>query len=610
MPLRQLQQGQLQRGILAILIWLALAFLGIGIWLASQSPLTLLQAQTQAPSLISLVPRSATVVAAITTPLQDLEAFHQAAVSDNQRRRIHQLWRRALSTQSPGLGGSFLKLGDLSFERDIRPWLGSNLVWAQVPNGDSSGTLLILETEDPEQSNFSLNLLWQRLDLAGIPFHLSLYKGVQILATDPAKEQEDRAALATAAFGNLAILIADDEHLIETAIDAWQIPSLSLSTLAAHSRTLPSQGVGWLYWHPLQAQGLGSPDVALSLGLEVAFDGIHLETLAHGMAASFDPVQTVQTQPLLTHIPPQAGLILTGKNLGSAFDPPQAMANLPVWLTNHPPEIEINWTEDWRDLTGGYALALVPGTGPQPDWILVAQDVQNTAQNAAKIVEKLDQKATNAGLQVKTMATDQEPITAWFGADVTGLDQSLALNQDPTLVILASDPDPQPIPLTLEGSMPEPAPVQPAPEPTLDPVASPEPSPLPSPLPSPPPAPKLPPALLYHRIQDNLLYLSNSQSLLEQAIQGPGIPSSKLWQQASRHLSPQDQGLLYVNTAVAKTWTGYPSLPITQGLDIAATLGIPLPSTLLWGIQSSETIGHSPSGEIQTQSGRAWLHYR
>lgn len=604
MPLRQLQRDQLQRGILAILIWLALAFLGIGIWLASQSPLTLLQAQTQDPDLIGLVPRSATVVAAITTPLKEIEAFHQAAVTPNQRRRIRQLWRRALSTQAPGLGGSALALGDLSFDRDIQPWLGSNLVWAQVPNGDSSGTLLILETEDPEQSNFSLNLLWQRLDLAGIPFHLSLYKGVQILATDPAKEQGDRAALATAAFGNLAVLVADDEHLIETAIDAWQMPSLSLATTSAHTRTLPSQGVGWLYWHPLQAQALGSPDVAVSLGLKVAFDGIHLETLAHGMAASFDPVQTVQTQPLLTHIPPQAGLVLTGKKLGSAFDPAQALANLPVWLTNHQPEIGINWAEDGRDLTGGYALALVPGSGPQPDWILVAQAVQTPNQNAAKILEKLDQKAINAGLQVKTIATDQEPLTAWFGADVAGLDQLLALNQDPTLVILASDLDPEPIPLTLEGSIPEPAPVQP--EPTLDPVTRPE----PNPMPSLPPPPKLPPALLYHRIRDNLLYLSNSQSLLEQAIQGPGIPSSKLWQQASRHISPQAQGLLYVNTAVAKSWTGYSSLPITQGLNSAATLGIPLPSTLLWGIQGSETIGHSPGGEIQTQSGWAWLHYR
>ncbi|NJL97379.1 MAG: DUF3352 domain-containing protein [Synechococcaceae cyanobacterium SM2_3_2] len=637
MPLRQLQ-----RGILAVLLIIALSFGGIAVWLLTQSPLTLLHAQSQTPTLLSLVPRSATLVAAITSPLPAIQAFHHAAVDPGYRHRARYLWSQALSERGPGLIGAGFQLGGLDFEREVKPWLGSELIWAEIPAGaDSrSGTLLILSTQDLDRSNFTLNLIWQRLDLAGIPFHLNTYKGVQILATDSG------SPLATAALGDVGVLIADDERLIQTAIDTWQLPLLSLSTAPAFQAIRHSAGIGWVYLHPAQ-----DADVALNLGLGVGFDGLHLETAAYGVDAKFEPIQTVKTQDLLTRIPQTAGLIVTGKSFGSSTSAGNAAAaNLPAWLSNNVSGIPIDWAKDLTGLNQGYALALLPSTSSStPNWLWVAhaEDPQ-----AATLLARLDQKATAAGLQVQQISLSQSQLgqaTAWYGADVTGLNPAVALQApgDPTFVVLASDPAPQPIPLTLDGSVTEklvieeggfpenlssenlssespspespspesPSPESPSPESlTGDPLSELESLPPHPPTPSPTPVPvvKRPPALVYRVRSGSVVYLTSSLSLLEQALTGPGIPASRVWKQASRHLSAREHGLLYVNTPIAKTWTGFKSLPIVNGLQSLEKLGIPVPTTLLWGLQETQDLpSTAPLGSgNQTQTGSAWLHYR
>ncbi|MGF1576456.1 MAG: DUF3352 domain-containing protein [Cyanophyceae cyanobacterium] len=616
MPLRQLQ-----RGILAVLLIIALSFGGIAVWLLTQSPLTLLHTQSQAPTLLGLVPRSATVVAAITSPLPAIQAFHHAAVDPGYRHRARHLWSQALSEQAPGLIGDWFQLGGLDFEREVKPWLGSELIWAEIPTGADSHsvTMLILSTRDLDRSNFTLNLIWQRLDLAGIPFHLNTYKGVQILATDSG------SPLATAALGDVGVLMADDESLIQTAIDTWQLPSLSLSTAPAYQVTRHSAGIGWLYLHPAQ-----DADVALNLGLRVAFDGLHLETAAYGVETEFEEIQTVKTQDLLTRIPQTAGLIVTGKSLGSSTSVGDAAANLPAWLSNNVSGIPIDWAKDLTGLNQGYALALVPSTSSStPNWLWVAHadDPQ-----AATLLARLDQKATAAGLQVQQIPLSQSKwgqATAWYGADVTGLNPAVALQSsgDPTLVVLASDPAPQPIPLTLDGSVTEKlvleegefperlSPERLSPESlTGDPLSDLEPPPpsLPTPSPTPVPVVKRPPALVYRVKSGSVVYLTSSLPLLEQALTGPGIPASRAWKQASRHLSAGEHGLLYVNTPIAKSWTGFKSLPVVNGLQSFEKLGIPVPTTLLWGLQETQALPSTApiSAGIQTQMGSAWLHYR
>ncbi|MEN9223002.1 MAG: DUF3352 domain-containing protein, partial [Thermostichus sp. BF3_bins_97] len=362
-------QRRLLRGILIGLGILAAMTVWLVSWLLTQSPVALLLARPDLPPIVGLAPRSTEALLLLATPLEDLQTFLQAATPAPKRRATRQHWQQFFSAQGPGWLGSILAGGSLDFEREVRPWLGETSLVAHLPQ---LGTLVALETEDPAVSQFDLNLLWERQSLAGIPVEVQAYKGIQVVSSPLGNLQGFSAAV----FGEQYVLLAEQAAAIREAIDAWQLPQLSLVTQPRFQQViepLQEAHVGWAFW-----QSVGSPAAnalslqAVGLGLGLNFHGLVAQSAALWHAPTGFPLSTAEAfrPQIIQHLPDETLALISGQNLASVWQSLgqiEPIRTYPIglqvdpgqWLNHLQSQVDL----DWRRLlpkTGEFAFALLP----------------------------------------------------------------------------------------------------------------------------------------------------------------------------------------------------------------------------------------------------------
>ncbi len=224
------------------------------IWLLQFSPLALLHHSSQSPDILRLAPRQSVVAVAFDAPLVDVERLQRYLTPLSQRGAVHRRWRQWLAAGGNGPLSEFLTATQLDFRRDIQPWLGEESLLAIAElTPEQSDYFVALSTEDVEQSNLVLNLLWQQQYLQQQTAQVDVYKGVQLLRIPVG----DRTWVV-GALGDRYTLFATGLDVAQAAIDSWQVDELSLAFTtdyrsATQTSNAPHLGVAYTNV-PLESQ--------------------------------------------------------------------------------------------------------------------------------------------------------------------------------------------------------------------------------------------------------------------------------------------------------------------------------------------------------------------
>lgn len=411
---------QLLRGILIGLGLLAALMVWVVVWLLTRSPVALLLAHPELPPIVGFAPSSAQALLVLAVPLDEVQAFWQAATPAPQRRAARQQWQKFFSPEGPGWLGSMLAGGSLDFEREVRPWLGRSTLLASLPEW---GTLVALETRDAALSQFELNLLWERQSLAGRPVQVGTYKGIQVVSSPIPGLQGFSAAV----FGEQYVLLAEQSAAIRAAIDAWQLPQLSLVAQPLFQQViqpLREAHVGWAFWqNPEAVSSDGLTLQAVGLGLGVNFRGLVAESAAlwHAPAGFSLPAAEAFRPQILQHLPDKTLALISGENLVSVWqslgqiqplNPLGLRVDPGQWLQRLQSQVALDWQRLLPE-RGEFAFALLPGDG-DPAWLWVGKLPDESVATAGRSPYfDLDERARAQGWQVISLATKRGTATAW-----------------------------------------------------------------------------------------------------------------------------------------------------------------------------------------------------
>lgn len=588
-----MQQRLILRGILGAVI-LLIGMLGLVVfWLWTQSPLTLLQAQPPLPEILGLLPRSTAALIALDAPIDRLQDLIQTATPPDRRRLTRRLQARLLSPSGPGILGQLFTLGDLDFNREIQPWLGEEMIWAWVPleadphteateaavSPPELGSLLVLSTRDTDRSLLFLNLLWQRQELAGRPLKISTYKGVQIVTVPLGEELDrdqdrDQAQLAGAAFTKDFLLFTDRPQVLQQAIDAWQMPQLSLRSTSAYQATLPTiqaprLGWGLLQLQPPMATLSDAPDdqirlQALGFSLRPNLRGVLSETQAIWDWPQSQPQPTAvpQRDPLVAHLPHTTLAFLSGERPDQLWPTlkilePIGGVDLAKTLGGLELNTELNWQQDlfsWMDQ--GFALALLPSSSEHLEWFMVAE----AEDSDGEALQQLDDRVRDLGLQIQSLPLSNPK---WGEAIVWLPESYIPPEQQPQLPVedpaepAETEPEMAQTPISLSVRMAQAAeaeiPAEELEDPSDLPIKPPE---LPEVTPeTPEPSPPQPlPVLAYHLQYQDHVYLTSSREALEKVLGGQPLAGSEVWQQATSLLPDRNQGYVFIKVEEALDW--------------------------------------------------------
>ncbi len=540
-------QRRLLRGILIGLGLLAAMTVWVVTWLLTQSPVALLLAHPDLPPIVGLAPRSTEALLLLATPLEDLQTFLQAATPASKRRATRQRWREFFSPQGPGWLGSLLAGGSLDFEHEVRPWLGQSTLLAQLPQ---LGTLVALETADPAASQFELNLLWERQSLAGIPVQVQTYKGIQVVSSPLADLQGFSAAI----FGEQYVLLAEQSAAIREAIDAWQLPQLSLVAQPQFQQViqpLQEAHVGWAFWQNVRSpsgNGLSNKVSleAVGLGLGLNFQGLLAESAAlwHAPAGFSWPTAEAFRPQIPQHLPARVGgmesfeplAFISGQNLASVWQSlgqiePINTVGLQVdpgqWLKRLQSQVELDW-QQLLPKTGEFAFALLPSpigsSNRDPAWLLVSE---------VQAGSSLEEAVQAQGWQVVSIPFAKGAATAW----------AKPVEQN------GAEPDSRPAPTQsthrseapiLAASATEVSAFSAAPSAGQSHLAEAIPDSLEG-IPEPPPLV----AQVYHIDRNGYCYLASSLATLEAALQDPPLSADRTWRKLVAPLPHRNLGYGY-----------------------------------------------------------------
>ncbi len=514
-------QRQLLRGILIGLGLLAALVVWALTWLLTQSPLALLLSRPALPPIVGLAPRSTQALLLLAAPLEDLQAFWQAATPADQRRITRQQWRKFFSGAGPGWLGAMLAGGHLDFEQEVRPWLGKNTLLASLPEW---GTLIALETRDGALAQFELNLLWERQSLAGLPVQVDTYKGIQVVSSPLPKLQGFSAAL----FGERYVLLAEQAAAIRAAIDAWQLPQLSLVSEPRFQQViqpLREAHVGWAFWQNPEPP---SPEAvalqAVGLGLGINFRGLVAETAAlwHTPADFALPTGEAFRPQVIRHLPDETLALVSGQNwaalrqslgqmqplnlFGLRLDPSQ-------WLQRLQPQLELDWQQLLPE-RGEFAFAFLPPE-EEPAWLWVGKMPD---------APTLDERAIAQGWQVVAVATKHGPATIWTrpaAQPQPQLSHSTPRENIPLLALLQVSGKGDLPPLPAAEALPQ----------TLPAIS--QVSPL--------------SAQVYHADREGYSYLASSLAALEAALSDPPLSADRAWRRLVAPLPHRNLGYGYAS---------------------------------------------------------------
>ncbi|MEO0989112.1 MAG: DUF3352 domain-containing protein, partial [Cyanobacteria bacterium J06639_14] len=203
------------------------------------------------PAGVKAIPETAVVVASFSTNPEQWQRLRQFGTPETQSSLDQQLanWRdRWLATY------------DISFNQDIKPWVGSEvtLAWlpdAEVASSDNTSTpsfsqqqrILFLPIADPEAAQISS----ASLPLATESTQQLEYRGVTLTAYTPATEATTEP-IWMGLLGTQLIFVAETETIAKQAIDAYK-GGKSLANLAGYRRSFEyigtTQAFGKVYFN-------------------------------------------------------------------------------------------------------------------------------------------------------------------------------------------------------------------------------------------------------------------------------------------------------------------------------------------------------------------------
>lgn len=475
LQLRLMKLRSFFTALLVLVLGFLLAGLGGAYWIWAQSPIPLLNGGVEGvPTAAMFIPKQAPFVVSLLVHPDRLDAVRQLTARPSQRRQAE----AELAQLKQGL----LTNLDLDYDRDIQPWLGSEVTVALTTpdldrdrsNGEQPGYLITLAASHPKQAREFLELYWQKQAIAGRDLSFEPYKGATLIygneidtpATSP-KNQAGLTALiparslATAVVGERFVLLANHPKVLRDAITNVQAPNLSLSSTSFYQQaltSLPQPRLGmsfinlplattWVTHAPTQPAHPTYQTLAVSFALHP--QGIVADT-ALSVPAELEPALASQTTPSagLQYLPNFTAIALSGQDLGHLWGTlSQTLGSYGdrVNLLSKPlADLQQQWglnlaNDVFRWVTGDYAIGLLPpaidpnlppppkrptlpASFPPSDWVFVAQKTADTEAGVAH----LDALAKQQGLSVGIFQLQGQSVYAWTRLINTSGDSLLA----------------------------------------------------------------------------------------------------------------------------------------------------------------------------------------
>lgn len=419
--------------------------LGVGLLggLALRTPLYLLDRGGQAvPEALQFVPKQSALVASVLA----------------RPDRLAQLWdylaepsrRQSLRADRERIERAFLAQTGLTYERDIRPWLGEEITAALVTpdldqdpgNGNTPGYLVALSCQDVTQAQATLELFWQNRALAGEPLTFEDLGGAHLIYGRTSASASGFSPLATALVAKRFVLVANDPAVLRQAIAAAQAVDGSMKTDRRYKlafSALPQTRVGllavnlaqverWLHPSPadsLLGQAPRFSEVAplgwglISLGLQR--QGVMAEAawvVESGYRLSPHQRRLTDWYRLARYLPGSLSLEALGLDLADLE--PQLRPWVKPWVGSGT-SLALSQTIDDRLGTGitdkilastdqAYALGLdLPANASPPQWLLASP----SSPPILDLIDTLGQQAASYGLGTGRLDILGYPTTVW-----------------------------------------------------------------------------------------------------------------------------------------------------------------------------------------------------
>jgi Protein of unknown function (DUF3352) len=432
--------------LVAILLTTVLVVVGGIYWIWANSPFGLLRGSPPAPAAAIFVPKDAPLLASLLTHPERLQALRQQKTPNSQR--------RAAEEEFAQLQRSLLADTGLSYDRDIKPWLGNEVTFAiasrdvdrSLQNGEQPGYLLALGVKNNKKSREFLDVYWQTQAAAGVKLEFEDYKGVKIVSSqttpNPLKRWRKTETLslkgwASAVIGDRFVLFANVPEVLHQAINRAQAANLNLESLPAYQQAverLADRRLGFVFLDlsqlnlqqqrssPTAPQVAANDRIAIALAVQkqgLLADSIWLDrSPVAAAAADVNPEPATPPIATLNYIPKQSAWVTAGTNLQQLWQQLKTSDNSFVTgaIAQLISPLEAKWGISLADtifswVTGEYAFAFLPGSDPSHlDWAFVAEKSEGT--DAA--LQTLDAIATAQGYTIGAVSLDrQHPIAAW-----------------------------------------------------------------------------------------------------------------------------------------------------------------------------------------------------
>ena len=419
-------------------------------WLTTQTPLNLLNGgPTTTPAAAVFVSKQAPLLASMLVNPDGIEALRQVFATPAERSRSHAEFEQ--------IKKSLLANTNLDYSRDIQPWIGDEITFALTSpdiyrdsnNGQQTGFLLAVSSQNADRSQEFLDSYWKKESRADKTVQSELYKGVKLNYKQvPAlpKNSEFRSPLnrlalpnsslppsfATALVsGSLAsennsnfVLFANNQKVLRDAIDNVESANLNLNNSPNYQKALQQLTKGRIalgFINLPQPETEKNPQLSpnsLAVAVGVNRRGLVAETALvtdrqqTAIPALSEPVQALRYIPSASPFAVAStdlSNFWTGLSSAIATNPEvskladRTIADIQTaWGINLPQDI-FNWVK------GEYALAVIPGASNSSDWIFAAE----TSADSQQAIARLDEIARSKEYSIGSFTLRNQKITAW-----------------------------------------------------------------------------------------------------------------------------------------------------------------------------------------------------
>ncbi|MBE9188271.1 DUF3352 domain-containing protein [Microcoleus sp. LEGE 07076] len=433
-------------GVLALLALSAGGFY----WLSTKTPLNLLAGgPTTTPAAAVFVSKEAPFLASMLVNPDRLEALRQVFATPEERSLAHAEFER--------IKKSLLANTGLDYSRDIQPWIGDEITLALTKadvdrdssNGQQTGFLLAVSSQNADRSQQFLESYWQKQSRAGKTVQSELYKGIQLnYKKSPATPEKPALILplnrlylpnstlptsfATATVGGTSdsgnnlnfVLFASSRDLLRDAINNVAAANGNLNNSPNYQKALQQLNQGRIALafvnlpQPATPQNLPVSPNSLAVTVGVNRRGLLAQTaLVTSRDKTAIPTLSAPVQAL-QYIPSASPFVVASTDLrnfwtdlSSAVSANAEVSKLvdrtladiqQVWGVNLPQDI-FKWVQ------GEYALAVVPSASNSADWIFAAE----TSADSQKAIDQLDEIARSKEYSIGNFTLRDQKITAW-----------------------------------------------------------------------------------------------------------------------------------------------------------------------------------------------------